>query len=208
MHLFLIRHGRSVHSDKRLVAGRRGCQGLTAAGVEQAQRLRDRLHQTGEWGNVNQFITSPILRAVQTAEILQPSIFHVNLTKDENFEELRPGQADGLTWEAFRERFGWFDMTVESERPFAPEGESWLAFSKRVTLTLDQLAEQYADQTVAVVTHGGFIAASLVVKFNIPRPGTETHLHAENTSITEWRVKNGRWTLLRFSDTAHLQSQH
>ena len=71
-------------------------------------------------------------------------------------------------------------------------------------MTLDSLAARHAGETVVAVTHAGFIVAALLDRFAIPRPGTGAWLEPAHTGMTEWRVLDGRWTLARFNDTAHL----
>lgn len=38
--------------------------------------------------------------------------------------------------------------------------------------------------------------------FGIPRPGTGAWLDPSNTGITEWRVSDDRWHLVRYNDSA------
>src|SRR5579875_2217213 len=65
-----------------------------------------------------------------------------------------------------------FDLVTSPARAFAPGGESWQEFLERVRATLDRLAVRFAGQTVVAATHAGFIVASVLVLFDIPRPGT------------------------------------
>src|SRR2546430_1881588 len=74
----------------------------------------------------------------------------------------------------------------------------------RVSATLERLARRFAGQTVVAVTHAGFIVASVLVLFDIPRPGTGARLDPGSTSLTEWRVAQARWRLVRFNDTSHV----
>ena len=79
-----------------------------------------------------------------------------------------------------------------------------MEFAQRVRATLERLARRFAGQTVVAVTHAGFIVASVLVLFDIPRPGTGAHLDPGYTSLTEWRVEEARWQLVRFNDLSHL----
>jgi broad specificity phosphatase PhoE len=47
----------------------------------------------------------------------------------------------------------------------------WRDFTRRVGTTLDALAAGYPGQTVAAVTHAGFIVWTLVILLGLPRPG-------------------------------------
>lgn len=58
-------------------------------------------------------------------------------------------------------------------------------------------------QTVVAATHAGFIVASFLTRFAIPRPGTGTRIDPDFARLTEWRVQQGSWRLVRYNDTAH-----
>jgi len=71
-HLYLIRHAEAVSNVEPIIAGMRGDTGLTAHGVAQAERLRDRL-AAGEIA-ADVLIASTLPRAQQTAEIIAPAL--------------------------------------------------------------------------------------------------------------------------------------
>ena len=96
-------------------------------------------------------------------------------------------------------------MLAEPDRPYAPDGESFNAFMQRVRGVLRRLQYDFADRTVVVVCHGGVVMGSIVVTFDIPRPGTGAFLDTVNTGMTEWQVADGLWRLVRFNDAAHLR---
>jgi probable phosphoglycerate mutase len=119
--------------------------------------------------------------------------------EDPGLCELQPGEADGLLWDDYRERYGNFDLVAEPRRAFAPGGESWTEFLHRVDSTLQRLSRQYDKELVVAVTHAGFIVASLLVLFDIPRPGTGARLEPLHAALTEWSVSDGIWQLVRFN---------
>jgi broad specificity phosphatase PhoE len=205
MRLVLIRHGESEHSRRNLIAGPASCPGLTPRGRQQAERLAQRLRATGELEGAAVLLSSPVARARETAEILA-TLPGPPLTLDEGLLEVAVGEADGLTWSAYRATYGMFDLVAEPERPFAPGGESWNGFLARVRRTLDRLAARYEGRTVVAVTHAGFIVATALVAFAIPRPGTGARLEPAHTALTEWRAQGRLWELARYNDAAHLLS--
>ncbi len=200
----LVRHGESEHGLRRMIAGQAGCLGLTERGFQQAHRLGERLAKTGE-ANQAVLLSSPVLRAHQTAEVLAASLPLAPLVQDDDLSELLPGEADGLHWESYVAKYGEFDLVSSPTRPFAPGGESWSDFTQRVGATLQRLAQTYRGQTIVAVTHGGFIVTAMLVLFDIPRPGTGARMDPLHTSITEWRVSQQTWRLVRFNDFCHLQ---
>ena len=204
MRLLLIRHGESEHSLRGMIAGQASCPGLTARGFDQARRLAERLRATHEAGDGIVLLSSTVLRARQTAEMLGRELGVGPVEQNCDLCELHPGDADGLLWDTYRQMYGTFDLVEEPNRPFAPGAESWLGFLGRVRATLDRLATRFDRQTVIAVTHAGFIVAALLVLFDIPRPGTHARVDPAYTAITEWEFSHATWRLVRFNDAAHL----
>lgn len=207
MRLLLIRHGESDHALRQVIAEKR-CRGMSQRGFEQIELLAQRLAATGEASECQALMCSPVLRARQTAEALARTLLAGPIEQDTDLCELHPGEADGLSWEAYRATYGAFDLVTSPARAFAPGAESWQEFLERVRATLDRLATRFTGQTVVAATHAGFIVASVLVLFDIPRPGTGTRLDPGYSSLTEWRVEEGRWQLVRFNDVTHLSESN
>jgi 2,3-bisphosphoglycerate-dependent phosphoglycerate mutase len=205
-HVYLIRHGESWANVQPIVAGMKGDKGLTPRGVAQAERLRDRLAH-GEL-HADVLIASPLPRARQTAEIIQPAL-NLPIIFDDDVQELMIGEADGMTNQEAWAKFGLPDFEGFPLRPIAPGGESWGTFTLRVAQTLTRITREHADKTLVIVCHGGVIDASFMHFFQMPTlvlPPTD--FHTRNTSITHWEqiFRRGRklWRLNSYNDIAHL----
>ena len=94
MRLILIRHGESEHSLRGMIAGYASCPGLTARGFQQSNLLADRLHATGEASDCVMLLSSTVLRARQTAEVLGHELHLGSVEQDCDLCELHPGVAD------------------------------------------------------------------------------------------------------------------
>ena len=79
-----------------------------------------------------------------------------------------------------------------------------VARSAAVHTTHLRLARRFAGQTVVAITHAGFVVASILAAFDIPRPGRGARLEPVHTSLTEWRVSAASWTFARYNDASHL----
>ncbi len=205
--LYLIRHGEAVCNVDGTLAGMRSDAGLTDLGRLQAQRLRDRLATTGEIV-ADALIASTLPRALETAEIIAPAL-GLPIIPDDNAQELRPGEADGLNIPDFLERYGPFsDFREDPYHPFSPGGESWADFISRVGAFLYRVIREHAGESIVVVCHGGVVDASLLIGLGVgastPAPG---QFHTRNTSITHWERErvNGleTWRLNRYNDNLH-----
>lgn len=207
-HLYLVRHGQSFANVEPVIAGMRGDAGLTPLGRAQAERLRDRLHATGEL-RPDVFLASSLPRAQQTAEIIAPAL-GLSPILDDELHEMRPGdQADGMSVAEYKRRFGWVSLEDEPERPIDPGGESWATFTARVSRALARITTEHEGKTIVAVCHGGVIDAAFLHFFGlplgrVPPVGFFTH----NTSLTHWefdaRSKRNRWRLVKYNDDAHL----
>jgi probable phosphoglycerate mutase len=162
--------------------------------------LADKLRVTGELQDCHALLCSPVRRAYQTAEILAGALPVGAVEHDCGLCEVHPGEADGLSWADYRARYGEFDLVTSPTHPFSPGGESWADFLRRVRGTLERLAVRFAGQTVVAVSHAGFIVATFLVLFDIPRPGTGARVDPPHLSRTEWSVCGATWRLVRFND--------
>ena len=72
------------------------------------------------------------------------------------------GDADGMMSEEYDAKYGRFNLMAEPSRPFAPGAENWNEVMARVRQYLEDFARRYTGHTVVVVTHSGFVIASLL----------------------------------------------
>jgi probable phosphoglycerate mutase len=205
--LFLIRHGESVAQVEGFVSGHDTCRGLSDLGRSQAEALRDRLLRTKEI-QADVVLTSILPRAIETAQIISPAIGGGEALQDCDLCEIHPGEAEGLSWSEFGEKYpstGW-DPNVST----APGGESWYGFGERVARTIARYADEHADETIVAVVHGGIVEHTAAAFFELD-PAHNLMGGVTNTSITEFvfvtnpfREGPPRWRLARFNDAAHV----
>lgn len=218
--LYLIRHGESVPNVEPIIGGPKGDTGLTERGREQARLLEQRLERSGIKADV--LYTSTLPRALETSQYVSRAL-GLEAEEDEELEELRPGEADGLTRDEWLERYHKrddiradpFDPFVGGNGagdpfiPFSPGGESWGSFLLRTGIALNRLVRKHRGQTIVAVCHGGVLEASFFLAFGIGPTGNRVFFDPLNTSITHWRWGAQRggfdtWTLVRFNDAGHL----
>jgi 2,3-bisphosphoglycerate-dependent phosphoglycerate mutase len=201
--LVLIRHGESNVTVNRVIGGPRTCSGLSELGRQQAERLRDRLAETGE-------ITATVLyasafpRATETAQIIAPAL-GVPVLEEWGFGEHDPGpECDGLTFNDFVERHGMPDWESDPHAVSFPGGETVAEFHHRVGATLSRVVHEHRGDAIVVACHGGVIDAAFRGLLRLPSHGA-FELQTTNTSLTEFvTTRRGRWRLVRYNDAAHL----
>lgn len=209
--LVLIRHGESQVTVDGVVGGPKTCSGLSPEGRRQAGALRDRLARTAEVP-ADVLLSSTMPRARETAEIIAPALGGLEIEQVEDLEERRPGDCDGMTWEAYREAYRPAGWTFSIYEPLSPGGESFAQFQVRAATALHQVARSLAGRTVVVACHGGIIEASMVAFLGLAPSVGSGATHQPNTSITEWSLDPSAggargeppWKLVRYNDAAHL----
>lgn len=171
--------------------------------------LADRLEGTGELGGTSTLYASALPRAIQTAELLSPTLGNLRVVVDCELCELHPGASDGRSWADVAASGQVPDFATDPDQPFSSGGESWTTFLARARAALVALVGRHPGELVVVATHGGVVDGSLLSFLGIGgvpgRAGSQGGaLGAANASLTEWEHRSGSWRLLRYNDTAHL----
>jgi broad specificity phosphatase PhoE len=209
--LYLIRHGEAVVNVEPIIGGMRGDTGLTDRGRRQAQLLEERLRS--EELRADHLYVSTLPRALETGEYVARAL-QLAMQRDDELQEIRPGEADGLSVEEWRTRFTDPDAPALTEpfRDFSPGGESWATFLVRAGRALANLVATHEDQTVVAVCHGGVLEASFHLAFGVGGTGNKVGFAPLNASITHWRHQRGadngsEWELVTFNDAGHLAGE-
>jgi ribonuclease H / adenosylcobalamin/alpha-ribazole phosphatase len=198
----LLRHGQTALSVERRFAGR-GDIPLTDVGLEQAAAAAARLARRG---NIDLVLTSPLLRARQTASAVADAA-GVPLAEDDDLAETDFGSWEGLSFAEVMAR--WPDemaawMADADAAP--PGGESFAAVGARVDAALDRLLAAHQSQTVVVVSHVTPIK-TLVCRALLAPTAALFRMHLDVAALCEaaW-FADGPALLRSLNDTAHLRS--
>ena len=156
--LYLIRHGEAYSNVEPIMGGMRGDRGLTERGIAQVEALARRLAQGEIAADVLYASTLP--RARMTAERVAEAL-NLPIHWDDDLQELRPGEADGLHIDEARARFPQMSLFFkEYFTPIAPGGESWASFQFRASAALERLVTRHHGKTIVAVCHGGIVEVS------------------------------------------------
>ena len=154
MKLFFVRHGK----DDENFRGGWSVLGLVPEGVEQAKGLAKHLCEKKENYGIKKIVSSDLVRAKETAEILAEAL-ELPVITDERLREADNGVLAGMSnEEALKKYPGLFWNTLEPEECY-PGGESPKQFYTRIKEWFETfLAEcKEFEGNVLVLTHGGVI---------------------------------------------------
>ena len=178
MLIWLIRHGETGYNKEKRYQGQTDIP-LSAEGRAAIKRAHF---------NPELVYTSPLSRAVETADIIFPESPKVRV---EDIKEMNFGIFEGrnyLEMETDPDYRKWIDSEGRMQ---CPGGESREEFSRRANSALDVLIKETLDtgrNSLVVVTHGGIVMAWM-----------EAHIPSEKT-YWEWLPDNAGGYLLEYSN--------
>jgi ribonuclease H / adenosylcobalamin/alpha-ribazole phosphatase len=203
--MLLLRHGQSPMSVERRYSGR-GNPELTQAGLEQAAAAATALaaRHVEPGGNLRAVISSPLLRARQTAEPVA-GLLGLGVTVDERLTETDFGGWEGLTFPEAAQRDPELHRAWLGDTAVAPPGgESFDAVGARVGAALDDLVAAHRGETVVLVSHVTPIKTILRIALAAgPALLFRLHLDLACLSIVEFWPDGGASVRL-VNDTSYL----
>lgn len=201
--LLLVRHGETqaaVRGVQFPMVGGQGDPALRPEGEAQAVAVGHRLKAEP----IDAIYVTTMQRTHQTAA---PLAGHLNIAPkvEPDLREVFLGDWDGGEYR-FRaaERDPAFVRAHETQEfGEIPGAETTAQFQGRVKAGLLRVAAAHPDQLVAVVVHGGVIAAALSLATNTP---IFTFMGADNGSISRLVIQNDERMVMRgFNDVSHLR---
>ncbi len=187
--LFLVRHGRTlVNAENRL-------QGRIDHSLDEVGR-RQSIEIAGALSDIDRVISSPLLRAKETAEA-----FNRKIDIEPRFIELDYGDFDGISqndvsedvWKSWRSDINY--------RP--PNGESLAELNNRVCEVLNELVDQAHKQNIVIVSHVSPIKAAIAWAVGV-EVSSSWRMLLDRGSISRIEVSPQGPKLRGFNDTSHL----
>jgi broad specificity phosphatase PhoE len=161
LRFFFVRHAESEANVLGIFSNIGWKHPLTDLGRMQAKRLAEFLANE----KVTRIFSSPVMRAVQTSEILSERL-GIPFTVAAGLREYDVGVFEGLPIEAGKELKREVEAAWYYQKDYArclPGGESFLDIRARFTLFVQEQIDafRYTDETVVLVSHGGIFYAML-----------------------------------------------
>lgn len=184
MNLYLTRHGQTDWNVQKKVMGK--CdEPLNEKGKEQAIETRDKLKDI----DIDLIICSPLLRARQTAEIINLNR-NIPIIYDNRIIERDFGEFEGKEQKDF-DFYGYWNYYKNDKYQ---EAENIQEFFNRIYSFLDDITEKYKDKNVLIVAHGGVsIPISCYFSNTIPEGSlVETGLVLKNCQIVSYLTNTSK----------------
>ena len=179
MSLLITRHGQTDWNLERKVQGKSDIE-LNPKGIEQAEEVAKKLANEP----IDLIICSPLVRAKQTAEIINRNR-KIPIIYDNSISERAYGEFEGKSPDDFNFHQFW-NYNCNEEYQFA---ENIKDFFKRVYEFLDKQANEQLEKNVLLVAHGG-ISIAINCYFNgIPANGEVLRMGLHNCEYAKYEFQ-------------------
>ncbi|MEG1501104.1 MAG: histidine phosphatase family protein, partial [Clostridiales bacterium] len=175
MRIYLLRHGKTAGNLQRLYIGSTD-QPLAEAGKEEMAILQ----RDGYYPVANKLYSSPMLRCIQTGELLYPQYIPEIVN---GLQECSFGIFECLSYQELKDNKNYQKWIDSNGLGDIPQGENSRDFKLRCirafTGFLDHALANKEDN-IALIIHGGSIMTILEA------------FYGEEGSFYDWQIKNGR----------------
>ncbi|MEK3724747.1 histidine phosphatase family protein [Paenibacillus sp. FSL H8-0034] len=186
-----VRHGNTDFNLEKRAQGHMH-NPLNETGRKQAAAVAQRLTEE-QWDIL---VSSDLLRAKETAEIISSALGMPISQYDTRLREIYRGQVEGTTEEERIEKWGkdWIllDLNEESHESVRERGMSFV----------NDIAEHYPGKKILVISHGFLIGQTLKGLLQDDSTGSDLH----NTSVTTIIKNGGHWEYKLYNCIKHTAS--
>ena len=148
--IIFLRHGQAENNTKKILAGRTPGVNLTEEGKKQAEQAGKMLQSL----NVSAIYSSPIDRAVQTAEIIKKHC-NIEFKTDDRLIELNMGQFTMMPYQEIFNKYGNVFLKFYSGSEEVSENgvETFTEVKKRINEMVNFVINKHKNENVVLVTH-------------------------------------------------------
>ncbi len=179
MNLYLVRHGKTEYNKKRLYQGRTDIP-LSLDGRAECFRLSKELRGV----EFDVVYSSPLIRALETAEIVAPSS---KVIVDNRIIERDLGDYEGTSFANengnIDERFDDLNLNYSEKNV-----EGIKSLFDRVTNFIEEIKEKHKDKNVLIVTHNGAINVINHYINGLPKDGRLKYKKMGNTNYVKYEL--------------------
>ena len=198
--LILIRHGESEANREHYFAGQYDAE-LMPRGREQAEMTAEYVFRKY---SPEKIYASDLSRAYSTAEPIS-RLINAEIIKEPGLREIFAGRWQKMTFndleKEFPEEYGIWKTDIGNAK--CPEGETVKELGERIMKTLEKIAKENPQKTIAIATH----ATPIRVAETIIEHGDIEYMKdvawVSNGSVTVLEY-DGDWKVLSVSEDEHL----
>lgn len=204
MEIYFVRHGQTIWNVEKRFQGLSDSP-LTELGITQAKLLGEKLKNI----KFDKFYSTSLKRAYDTANYIKGNR-EQKVEIFDDFVEISMGDMEGIKQEDFKKLYpeqvkNFFFNQLEYD-PSSFGGESFLEVRERVIRGLNKFIELNKNyERVLVVSHGATLKTLLHYISGKDISTLSDEAIPKNTSYTIVKYENGKFEIIDFSNTSHLE---
>lgn len=204
MEIYFVRHGQTIWNVEKRFQGLSDSP-LTELGITQAKLLGEKLKDI----KFDKFYSTSLKRAYDTANYIKGNR-EQKVEIFDDFVEISMGDMEGIKQEDFKKLYpeqvkNFFFNQLEYD-PSSFGGESFLEVRERVIRGLNKFIELNKNyERVLVVSHGATLKTLLHYISGKDISTLSDEAIPKNTSYTIVKYENGKFEIIDFSNTSHLE---
>ncbi|MDP8907370.1 MAG: histidine phosphatase family protein [Thermoproteota archaeon] len=184
-----MRHGQANNNVKKLLVGRNLESHLTDLGREQVKHAAGILSTI----DIHKIYSSPVIRTVETAEIVS-NIVNVPFDTDERLFEIELGKLVGMYYDDLLNTHGdlfvkFYSDNDDDNSLLEFEVESFGAVKKRVSELIKEITVKHKNENVLLVSHLDPIKAAISLIMNL-KPSSVYSIQVPNASLNIFKNVN------------------
>jgi probable phosphoglycerate mutase len=198
MLIYLVRHGESTYNVEGRLQGQSDAPELSPLGWQHAEAVAATLGAH----SIEAVYSSPLRRAIQTARRVG-EVAKLPVVADDRLKEINIGIFEGSLAAEIADHFPRETASWRSQDPDfrIPGGESRRELMQRAESALRAVREA-AFGRVAVIAHGGVLAAAIKALLGVPAERNPFMLYNGSISQLDW---SNQVKLLTLNQTDHLR---
>lgn len=204
MKVYLVRHGETEWNREDIFRGRADIP-LNSFGRRQAESIADILNSFALVNPV--FISSPLKRSRETAEIAASFLADAKVSNDSAFVDICFGQWEGKSLQEVEEEYPLlFKRWVEEPgKVLFPAGENLNIVADRAEKGLYHAVKNNQDREVVIVSHRAVNKALFCRLLGLTQHSF-WKIRQDTACLNELDYEQGSFAIVRLNDTCHLRS--
>ncbi|CDA07562.1 phosphoglycerate mutase [Fusobacterium nucleatum YWH7199] len=206
MEIYFVRHGQTIWNVEKRFQGLSDSP-LTELGITQAKLLGEKLKDI----KFDKFYSTSLKRAYDTANYIKGNR-EQKVEIFDDFVEISMGDMEGIKQEDFKKLYpeqvkNFFFNQLEYD-PSSFGGENFLEVRERVIRGLNKFIELNKNyERVLAVSHGATLKTLLHYISGKDISTLSDEAIPKNTSYTIVKYENGKFEIIDFSNTSHLEGK-
>jgi 2,3-bisphosphoglycerate-dependent phosphoglycerate mutase len=189
--IYFTRHGESEANIEKVFANKCFKYFLTNKGIEQTKALSEKLKDK----HISIIYVSPVLRAIQTAEIISKELGLIKYEVNELLREYDVGNLEGKSDPESWAKYAKYEKsweTIANRNQKMENGESFIDIELRFEKFIQSIQNEAIQKNVLIISHGGLLKIGLPKVVSNMNYSFTNKNQLNNCDLVSCKYENGK----------------